>query len=96
MGQSAEVLVIRLVISCNQGMEGMMEIVIPLGIDAVAAHLRRTYDPGVVQIAFGNYIKRPSKEPAERMDCLGKLLQEMMGTEIEYALNCVNSEGVTW
>ena len=61
IGKPAEVTVVSGLLTGQECPQGMVKIIVPLGIQAVAAGFRATYHPHVVQIAFGNNIDLPSR-----------------------------------
>ena len=56
----SEVFVIPLAFTCYQRMQGMMKIIVPLGVNAVSSGLCRAYDRRVVEVTFGDHIHIPA------------------------------------
>src|SRR5262245_35670911 len=55
----AEVLVISQPLPCDQGVERMMKIVVPLRVEASASEFAWEQEAGVVQVAFRDQIEPP-------------------------------------
>ena len=72
----------------------MVEIVVPLGIQAVAAGFRGIDHPHVVQIAFGDNVDPPPECLALPVDSLGQFLKNMPGAEVVDAVDGVEPQGV--
>ncbi len=52
IGQRSEVFIISVALSGEHGVQGVVEIVAPLGVHPVAAGLARLNDAGIVQVAL--------------------------------------------
>src|SRR5512143_1920779 len=94
LNDRAEILVIPALLCGDQRTEAVMEIIIPLGIEAVSADLCGIDDPNVVQVALGNDVHVPAKFLGTVMHSLAQFLQKMFCTEIEYPMDRVDPQGI--
>ena len=94
LGEFAEIGVIPLPLAGQQGVQGMVEVVVPLGIEAVAAALGRGNGAHVVEIALGDDLHPPPQGPRLAVNRRGQLLQDVPGAEIEDAVDGIEAQGV--
>src|SRR5215472_13793449 len=71
-----------------------MKIIVPLRVYAVATHLRRTDDTGIVQIAFGDDICQTPQTPRLRLKCAGQFLQDVKRAEIEDTVDRIQAQRI--
>jgi hypothetical protein len=74
--------------------EGVVEVVGPLGVEAVAADLAGTDQPGVVQVALGDEHEVTAKLGLERVYLLGQLLEDMHRRGVDDGVDGVDPEAV--
>src|SRR5258708_2565029 len=91
---SGEVGVIAAVFTGEERMQRVMEVVAPLGVEAVSAVRRVGDDAGVVQVALGDQVEWTIQSLGQVIDRGFQLRQEMAGAEIEDAVDGVQTEGV--
>src|SRR5580692_13197632 len=72
----------------------MMEVVVPLRVDAPTAARERRDDSGVVGGALGDEITAPRERAAEVLAALGELLQKGRRRRIEDGVHRVEAQGV--
>src|SRR3989337_2665343 len=94
MGYLPEVPVIALLLACQERMQGMMEVVIPLGIQAIAAYLPGIDDPDIVQIALRNHIDFSAQHFRLSVHRFPEFFQEVSRAEIEYPMDRIDPKGI--
>ena len=72
----AEVGVVPVLLAGDHRVEGVVEVVGPLGVDPEPADLPGADDPRVVQVALGDQDQVPAEVGLEDVDLGGQLLQE--------------------
>src|SRR5581483_12133302 len=73
-----EVLVVAVPLAGEEGVQGVVEVVAPLGIQAVAPERRRADQPRVVQVALGDDVDPPAEPLAGAVYRRGPLLEERL------------------
>ncbi|OPY69912.1 MAG: hypothetical protein A4E62_01704 [Syntrophorhabdus sp. PtaU1.Bin002] len=71
-----------------------MEVVIPLGIETISAHLSRIDDPHIVQIALRDHVDISPQSRALTVDRFAQFLEKVVGAEVEDAMNGIDSQGI--
>ena len=71
-----------------------MEVVAPLGVEAVAAHRRRPHQPGVVEVALRHQEQRPPDLVRQVGHPPRHLLQDVDGGRVEDGVHRVQPEAV--
>ena len=74
VGEVAEVLVVAGALAGQDGVESVVEVVAPGGVEAVAARLHRPHQPGVVEVALGDDEGPPPGAGLQGPDPPGDLL----------------------
>src|SRR5690349_11138878 len=72
----------------------MVKIVVPLGIDSVAADPWRVDHSGIIQIALGDKPRVAPEQVCLLMKGLCQLAEHMNRTEVEDLVNCVEPQRV--
>ena len=94
MCKLTKVLIIPSLLTRQQCMEGVVEIVVPLGVKPIAPQPLRPDKLCIVEIAFRNEI-HPAADPlCLLMDRGGKLLQERLGRKVQDGVHCIKSQGI--
>jgi hypothetical protein len=89
-----EIFIIPLLLPSKKGMKAMVEIVIPLSIQAKASLLGRIDDPDVVKIAFSNHPDKTTQFPCLLVNGFPDVEKDVPGTEIEDTVDRVDSKTV--
>src|SRR4029450_1233500 len=79
MGQSPKVLIVPTPLFRKQCMQGMMEVVAPLGIQSVSPEGWSTEQARVVQVTLGNHIDLPLQTLGLRVHNVCQFRQERIG-----------------
>src|SRR5579864_1282169 len=91
---SAKILVIAALLLRQQRVHGMMEVIAPLRVESVAAMSSIEEQPRVVQIAFCNELDGPPQLLRELVGRFLEFCQEMLGAEIEDAVDSIQAQGI--
>src|SRR4030042_1096070 len=79
----SKVFIVPVPFSRQKRVKAMMKIVVPLGVEAISAFLRKIDDPDIIEIAFGNDRDVTPQSLCLLMDCFSNVIQDMPGAEIE-------------
>src|SRR3990170_7535942 len=90
----SEVPVIAPLLASQERVQGMMKVVIPLGIQAIAACLTGVDDPDVVQIALRDHIDFSAQHFRFSVHRFPEFLQEVSRAEIEYPVDGIDPDGI--
>src|SRR5215475_7924806 len=77
MLEIAEIDVITLALSRQQCVHRVMEVIVPLRIEAVSTEFGRSNNASIVKGTFGNHIYAAIQTRAARVDGIGKLFQNI-------------------
>jgi hypothetical protein len=92
--QVAKILVISISLPREKRMEAVMEIVIPLSIQATAALLGRVNDPNIIEIAFRNHPNMTTHSLCLSMNGLPDVIQYVLSAEIEDSVDGIDPETI--
>ena len=92
--EAAEILVVPLPFPGEQGVQGVMKVVGPLGLQPQAAGLRGADDPGVVEVALGDQGQRPPQLPGQGLGASGKLPEKGDGAAVVEGVDRVQAQGI--
>ena len=90
----SEIPVIPIPLPRKHGMERMMKIVVPLGIEAVSPLVARGDDSRIIEVAFRYKVYRPPKPPLLPAHRLVEFDKEVAGSQVEHAVNRINPQRV--
>src|SRR5512139_1594613 len=94
MTQPAEVVIIPLPFVCNEGMDCVMIVIAPLGVDAESSQLLRFYNPYIIEIALGNEVESSATKRGKCIDLFSKFLQEGRRARIDNAVHRIDPESI--
>ncbi len=89
-----EVRVVALRLAGQRGVQRVMEVVVPLGVQPEAALLAGGDEPRVVEIRFGDQEERPAQVVGERVHGRRQLLQEMHRPGVPQRVHRVETQPV--
>ena len=94
--EGAEVVVVALaaLVDVEEGEEGVVEVVAPLGVHAVAAGFAGADDAGIVEVALGDEDETAAEGGSEGFDLGGELLEEVDGGAVDELVDGVEAEAV--
>ena len=75
--QRAEVAVVALPLAGEQGVQGVVHVVVPLRLQAVPAGLARGDQPRVVEVGLGDQRQRPAQVGGEALHLDRHLLEQV-------------------
>jgi hypothetical protein len=90
----AEVLVVSDIFSRQKGMKGVMEVVVPLRVQAVTSEFPRTDYLGVVEGTFGDDIDTSPESLCLLVHSRGQFFQKGIGRKIQDGVDGIDSEGI--
>ena len=90
----AEVAVVPVALAGDQGVEGVVHVVVPLGGHAPAALGGRRDRDRVVQVGLGDQRQRPSEAVGERRDLVGQLREQVPVREVDESVHGIEPQGV--
>src|SRR3954470_10226242 len=85
----AEVLVVARSLACQHCMKGVVKVVAPLCVGAVAASVTALNHAWIVQIALGDDDEVAAEYSLERLDLRSQLLQKVHGRRIDQRMDCI-------
>ncbi len=91
--EAPEILVISRLVFRQERMEGMVEVVIPLGVQAVSPKFPRADNARIIEVALGDDVDLPI-EPLRLLVYGRGQLQKRMGGEIQDAVDCIDPQGI--
>ena len=94
MLDAPEVAVIPVPLARQQGVEGAVEVVVPLRIEPEAPELRRPDHADVVQVALSNQMHLAVQPLRERFHRLAELGQTRPRTQVHHAVDGIEAERV--
>jgi hypothetical protein len=89
-----EVLVVAVALAREHGVEGVVEVVAPLRVGAVAARLAPPDEARVVQVALEDHPERAAERRGERPDARRDLFEEVDGRRVDDRVHGVQAEAV--
>jgi hypothetical protein len=90
----AKVLVIPRVLTGEQGVEGVVEIVTPLGVKSKPSEIPGTDQSSVIEVAFRYEVNSAAEPSSAFLNSQSQLLQEWLCGEIQDPVDGVYSECV--
>src|SRR5262245_39857991 len=93
MLKGAEIRVVASAFGCQQGMKGMMKVVVPLSIQAVPTQLQWPNDASVVERAFSDHVHAPIQRRALLVDGFSQLFKKIQRRVVENGMNCIQAQG---
>src|ERR1700688_2554418 len=94
VGQRAEILVVAVALSGEECMQRVMEILVPLRIESVAAGLAGYDDPRLVEVTLGDQNQMAAERSCEDLDFGGELLEKMDRAGVEERVHGVDAQTV--
>jgi hypothetical protein len=94
LGKLPEIDVVAVPPAGQKRAQSMVEVVVPLGVEPVAAELRRRDGAHVVEGAFGDDLYGPDEFPRLPVDRFGQLLENVPGPEIEDPVDGIDPQSV--
>src|SRR5262245_44587274 len=83
----SEVLVITCPLSREQRMQGMVDVVVPLSIQAIASFGKWGYDSHIVQVALSNHMNEPAQPMGLGVHGFGQFTHNVTGARVEDAMD---------
>jgi hypothetical protein len=90
----AKIPIISFPFLCKEGMEAVVEIVVPLGIQAISSPFRSIDDPSIVKVAFGDDMDGTTESLSLRMNGFPYIKQNVSGTEVKNSMNGIHPKAV--
>jgi hypothetical protein len=78
----------------EEGEEGVVEVVRPLGVHAIATGFAGGDDAGIVEVGLGDEEEAPADGGGEVFDFCGELLHEMDGGAVDELMHGVEAEAI--
>src|SRR5687768_7874084 len=88
------VLVVAAAVTGEDDAQGMVEVVIPLGVEAESSELTRTNDAGIIEGALGDAIDPPVELLGARPERQAQFLKEGLSRVIEDGMDGVKAQRV--
>jgi hypothetical protein len=92
VGEAAEVGEIALPGPGQDREQCMMEVVVLLRVQSVAAGLDRIDDTRVIEVALGDYVRAAPEASGDGVKVFFEFPQDMSRAEIENSMNCVKAQ----
>ena len=92
--QRAEIFVISVLLAGKDRMERMVDVIAPLSIETIAAHLRRANDPRIVQVALGDKNKMPPEMCFQINNFGRQLFQKRNGRSVDDCVHGIQAQSV--
>ncbi len=92
--EAAEVAVVALMLTREDGVQAVVQVIVPLGVQPEAAQVRRADQPRVVQGAFGDQMDVPPQAFGKVFDRIGQLLQKRPGRKIQNGVDRIEPQGI--
>jgi hypothetical protein len=89
-----EILIVPCSFTGQKRVESVVEIIVPLAVQAEAAKLRGPHQSCIVEVALCDEVYLPEEKVCLKMDSLGQLLQERFGREIEDRVDGIDPERI--
>ena len=89
-----EVLVVAVPLAGERDVDGVVNVVRPLRVEPVAALLRRTDQPRIIQVALRHELHLAAEPAPELVHLVGQLLEKGERAEVEDALHRVEPQRV--
>jgi hypothetical protein len=89
-----EILIIPAPLFRQKSVKRVVEIIIPLSIQAVSSLPWRLNDPNIVQVAFGDHHEVVAQLLRLAMNRLAYLIEDMLGTEIKDPVNTIEAKAI--
>jgi hypothetical protein len=89
-----KILIIATPIAGEQDVQGMVKIVIPLGIEAIAPELTWSDDAGIVQRTLGDDVNPPIQVLGARVQRQAEFLEKRLRGVVQDGVDGVESQGV--
>src|SRR4051794_32860767 len=83
MGEGTEVFVVPGFFTRYDGMQSVMKIVTPLGVDAIPGRLAGPDDSRIIQVAFGNKNQVAAKHCFEGVHLIRQLFEKVTGRGVD-------------
>ena len=93
---AAEVGVVALPLAGQRDVQGVVDVVVPLGVEPVAAGLARGDQPRVVEVGLGDQRQRPAEVGRQRLDLDRQLLEQVRRGRSSSACTASSRSPSTW
>ena len=94
VGQAPEVLIITVLLAGEYRMEGVVKVLVPLGVDPVSSHLSGTHNTRIVEVALGDEYQIPGQIGFQFLYLSGELFQEMDSRTVNDSMNGIDAQTV--